>query len=122
MIDGYQVYLGGSAVADFMIAASMLYFARTFSSLKVLYSYLNPCPQWISTKRRIAFSNDTDKRISRLIRSTFLTGALCSVAFIDVAIYVHFGHNFFHIAMCVLLYFARLRTGFVLADLALLAA
>lgn len=31
LIDGYQLYLSAGAVSDFVIAASMLYFARTFS-------------------------------------------------------------------------------------------
>jgi hypothetical protein len=31
LIDYYQLYLSAGAVANFMIAASMLYFARTFS-------------------------------------------------------------------------------------------
>ena len=30
LMDGYQVYLSAGAVSDFVIAASMLYFARTF--------------------------------------------------------------------------------------------
>ena len=45
-------------------------------------------------------SKGFDRRITQLIRSTFETGALCSAtAFIDLAIYIHFGHNFAHVAM-----------------------
>ncbi|KAF8492778.1 hypothetical protein F5888DRAFT_873617 [Russula emetica] len=55
---------------------------------------------FISTKRMMAWNKGFDRRITKLIRSAFETGALCSAtAFIDLAIYVHFGHNLIHVAM-----------------------
>ena len=99
LIDGYQLYLSAGAASNFVIAASMLYFVRTFS-LKDYPFFLKPCTQFVSTKKKMGWSKDFDGRITKLIRSTFETGALCSAtAFIDLGIYVHFGHNFAHIAM-----------------------
>ena len=99
MIDGNQLYLSTGAISNFVIAASMLYFARTFS-LKVYPLFLKPCIQFISTKRMAAWSKNLDGRITKLIRTAFGTGALCSAtAFIDLAIYLHSGHDFVHVAM-----------------------
>lgn len=83
--DLFYLYLSAGAASNFVIAASMLYFV-------------------ISTKRRMGWGKDFDKRITKLIRSIFETGALCSVtAFIDLAIYIHFGHNFAHVAIVMVL-------------------
>jgi len=48
----------------------------------------------------LAWGKGFDRRITKLIRSAFETGALCSAtAFIDLAIYMYFGHNLVHIVM-----------------------
>lgn len=101
LIYGFQLLLSAGAVSDFVLAASMLYFARTFL-LETLSSCLKLCTQFISTKRTMTrlWSKDFDRRISKLIRSIFETGALCSAtAFIDLVTYALFNHNFVHVGM-----------------------
>lgn len=81
----FYMYLSAGAISNFVVAASMLYF-------------------FISTKRMMAWNKGFDRRITKLIRSAFETGALCSAtAFIDLAIYVHFGHNLIHVAIVMVL-------------------
>ncbi|KAN0118011.1 hypothetical protein V8E52_005598 [Russula decolorans] len=81
----FYLYLSAGAASNFVIAVSMLYF-------------------FISTKRKMGWSKDSDRRITKLIRSTFETGALCSaISIIDLAIYIRFGHNFARVATVMVL-------------------
>ncbi|KAH9988923.1 hypothetical protein BJV77DRAFT_718173 [Russula vinacea] len=88
-------YLGGSAVADFLIASSMLYFL-------------------ISSRRRPAWSKETDRRITKLIRSTFDTGVLFSaMAFLDLAAYLHM--SYLHVSISMVL--SKLYSNSLMASL-----
>jgi hypothetical protein len=82
----------------------MLYFARIFILANPSTFFLMPCPQLISSRRRPAWSKETDRRITKLIRFTFDTGVLFSaMAFLDLAAYLHM--SYLHVSMyayCVL--------------------
>ena len=83
----------------------MLYFVCTFLDK---YIRAEAGPQTISTRSKTAWNRETDKRITKLIRSTFETGAVCSaVAFLDLAIYLRDGQNTVHISMFAYLYLGQ---------------
>ncbi|EPQ52288.1 hypothetical protein GLOTRDRAFT_47746, partial [Gloeophyllum trabeum ATCC 11539] len=70
-----SVWLGGTALCDLIIAASMIYYLH---------------------KSRTGFSR-TDDIVQRLIRVTVETGLICTVvALIDLAVYVAFKDNNYH--------------------------
>ncbi|KAF8481647.1 hypothetical protein DFH94DRAFT_403233 [Russula ochroleuca] len=95
--DLFFFYLTGSAVADFLIAASMLYFL-------------------ISTRRKPVWNKETNRRITKLIRSTFETGALCSaVAILDLVVYLRDGRNCVHISILMVL--SKLYSNALMASL-----
>ncbi|KAF8481656.1 hypothetical protein DFH94DRAFT_403736 [Russula ochroleuca] len=95
--DIFFFYLSASAVADFLIAASLVYFL-------------------ISTKRKASWSKESDRRITKLIRSTCETGTLCSlVAIIDLIVYLRVGYNSVHISVVMVL--SKLYSNALMASL-----
>ncbi|KZT25646.1 hypothetical protein NEOLEDRAFT_1178122 [Neolentinus lepideus HHB14362 ss-1] len=89
-----SVWLGGTALCDLIIAASMIYFLH---------------------KSRTGFSR-TDDIVQRLIRVTVETGLICTVvALIDLGVYVAFKDNNYHFTPVLTL--SKLYSNSLLASL-----
>lgn len=103
---GDQIWLAGSAVADVLIAASMLYFVRSFSFLADLVPppEVRHLEQLVLAKKNSMWNNgrSPNRRITKLIRCTVETGVLsAAAASLDLGLYLGFNHNNLHAAVYV---------------------
>ncbi|KAJ7429897.1 hypothetical protein FB451DRAFT_586088 [Mycena latifolia] len=75
-------WLAATAVADLLIVAGTVYY--------------------LLRARMPGFRRSTDAALFRIIKVTFATGLLCAAfALIDLALYVKFAGNNFHLAVCI---------------------
>lgn len=92
-----SVWLAGSVIADVLIAASMVYFLT-------------------SASRKSMWGKASNKRITKLIRSTVETGVMsAAAAALDLALYLGFKHNNLHIAVAMML--SKLYSNALMASL-----
>ncbi|KAI0299867.1 hypothetical protein BC826DRAFT_715853 [Russula brevipes] len=90
------VWLGGSAVADVIIAAGMVYLL-------------------ISAKRK-TWNKTTDRRITQLIRTTVETGVLsATAASLDLGLYLAYSRNNLHVTIATVL--SKLYSNALMASL-----
>jgi len=92
-----SVCLAETATTDILIAGSMVYFLS-------------------SASRRSMWSKATDKRITKLVRSTVETGVLTALAAsLDLAFFLAFTHNNLHVAFAIVL--SKLYSNALMASL-----
>ncbi|KAH9980494.1 hypothetical protein BJV74DRAFT_981662 [Russula compacta] len=94
-----SIWLAGSALADVLIAASMLYFL-------------------VLAKRNTMWNNgrSTNRRITKLIRCTVETGVLsAAAASLDLGLFLGYNHNNLHAAVAMVL--SKLYSNALMASL-----
>jgi hypothetical protein len=112
-----QVWLGGSVVADFIIAVGMVYLVRILCWQIQSVPSLKRHAQLNSVKRK-TWSKTTDRRITQLIRTTVETGVLsATAASLDLGLYLAFSRNNLHVTMYVSFRFSS-SEDHIVADLA----
>jgi hypothetical protein len=95
--DRDQVQMGGSVIADTLIAASMVYLVRPLPVVKLPLSQTAP-PQ-LSAARKSTWSEVANRNVTKLIHLTIETGALsAAAAAVDLGLFLCL-HNNLHAAM-----------------------
>ncbi|KAI0275178.1 hypothetical protein BC834DRAFT_965607 [Gloeopeniophorella convolvens] len=92
-----SVWLGGSVAADAMIAASMVYLL-------------------VGAKKHTTWNKKTNRRLTKLIRSTVETGVVsAAAASLDLGFYFGFSHNNLHTTIAIML--SKLYSNALMASL-----